>query len=152
MTVLTGVFAGELLRSSRAMRSKQNWLLGLGVGMTVVGWLLGLVHPVIKHIWTSSMTLVSSGYCFLLLWAFYSWIDCRGHRSGLTFLKVYGMNSITAYVISNVVNFSSVSESLLYGTQQYLGEAYPALISLANVSIVFFILYVMYKRNIFLRV
>ena len=152
VTVLTGVFAGELLRSSRAMRSKQNWLLGLGVGMMVVGWLLGLVHPVIKHIWTSSMTLVSSGYCFLLLWAFYSWIDCRGHRSGLTFLKVYGMNSITAYVISNVVNFSSVSESLLYGTQQYLGEAYPALISLANVSIVFFILYVMYKRNIFLRV
>ncbi len=152
VTVLTGVLAGELLRSNQTMRSKQFWLLGLGLGMVVVGWLLGLVHPVIKHIWTSSMTLVSSGYCFLLLWAFYSWIDCRGHRSGLTFLKVYGMNSITAYVVSNVVSFSSVSESLLHGTEQFLGEGYPALIAFANATIVFGILYIMYKKNIFLRV
>ena len=98
------------------------------------------------------MTLVSSGYSFLLLWIFYSWIDCRGHRSGLTFLKVYGMNSITAYVVSNVVSFSSVSESLLHGTEQFLGEGYPALIAFANAAIVFGILYVMYKRGVFLRV
>ena len=152
VTVLTGVFAGELLRSNKTTGIKQRWLLGLGVGMVAAGWLLGLVHPVIKHIWTSSMTLVSSGYSFLLLWIFYSWIDCRGHRSGLTFLKVYGMNSITAYVVSNVVSFSSVSESLLHGTEQFLGEGYPALIAFANAAIVFGILYVMYKRGVFLRV
>lgn len=27
---------------------------------------------------------------------FYYWIDYKGHRSGITWLKVYGMNSIVA--------------------------------------------------------
>ena len=152
VTVLTGTLAGELLRSNMAQRRKQYILLGTGLALVVAGWLMDGVHPVIKHIWTSSMVLVSSGYCFLLLWAFYTWIDCMGHNRHLTFLKVYGMNSITAYVVSHVVSFSSVSKSLFHGLEQYLGEWYPALISLSNAAILFIILYMMYRKRIFLRV
>ena len=98
------------------------------------------------------MTLVSSGYCFLLMWLFYYWIDCRGHNRHLTFLKVYGMNSITAYVVSHVINFSSVSTSLLRGLEQYAGAYYSSIIALANCAILFVILYIMYRKKIFLRV
>jgi len=152
VTVMTGVLAGELLRSSQPQRRKQLILLCSGLVLVALGWTWGLVHPVIKHIWTGSMVFVSSGYCLLLLWAFYSWIDCAGHNRHLTFLKVYGMNSITAYVVSGVVSFSSVSRSLFYGTEQYLGDWYPALITLSNAALVFGILYLMYRRKIFLRV
>jgi len=157
VTVLTGVLAGQALRNSKLINSKfkcntVGLLLGAGIAMVALGWTWGLVHPVIKHIWTGSMVLVSSGYCFLLMGLFYWWIDCRGHNKHLTLLKVYGMNSITAYVVSHVISFRSVSKSLFFGLEQYVGDYYDFVIQLSNVAILFIILYVMYRRKIFLRV
>ena len=120
--------------------------------MVAAGWTWGLEHPVIKHIWTGSMVLVSSGYCFLLTALFYWWIDCRGHSRHLTLLKVYGMNSITAYVVSHVISFKSVSRSLFFGLEQYVGDYYDFIIRLGNVAILFLILFVLYRNKIFLRV
>ena len=157
VTVLTGVLAGQALRNSKLINSKfkcntVGLLLGAGIAMVALGWTWGLVHPVIKHIWTGSMVLISSGYCFLLMGLFYWWIDCRGHNKHLTLLKVYGMNSITAYVVSHVISFRSVSKSLFFGLEQYVGDYYDFVIQLSNVAILFIILYVMYRRKIFLRV
>ena len=98
------------------------------------------------------MVLVSSGYCFLLMGLFYWWIDCRGHNKHLTFLKVYGMNSITAYVVSHVISFRSISKSMFFGLEQYVGDYDDFLICFSNVTILFLILYIMYKNRIFLRV
>lgn len=157
VTVLTGVLAGEALRNSKSIDSKfkiktVGLLLGAGVAMVAAGWTWGLEHPVIKHIWTGSMVLVSSGYCFLLMGLFYWWIDCRGHNKHLTLLKVYGMNSITAYVVSHVISFKSVSRSLFFGLEQYVGDYYGFIIQLSNVTILFLILFVLYRNKIFLRV
>lgn len=174
VTVLTGVLAGEILKGKvpsispspkkeerkqvkgSLTRQGEVWkgvlLIGAGIAMVALGWTWDLVHPVIKHIWTGSMVLVSSGYCFLLMGLFYWWIDCRGHNKHLTFLKVYGMNSITAYVVSHVISFKSISKSLFFGLEQYVGDYYSFIIQLSNVAILFLILYIMYKNRIFLRV
>ena len=152
VTVLSGVLAGEALKSTMQQGRKVLLLLIAGIAMVALGWTWDIVHPVIKHIWTGSMVLVSSGYCFLLMALFYWWIDCRGHNRGLTFLKVYGMNSITAYVVSHVVRFSSISRSLFFGLEQYVGDYYGFIIQLSNVAILFVILYIMYRNRIFLRV
>ena len=152
VTVLTGVLAGEALRSRLEQGRKVLMLLVIGVAMVALGWTWGIVHPVIKHIWTGSMVLVSSGYCFLLMGLFYWWIDCKGHNKNLTFLKVYGMNSITAYVVSHVISFRSISKSLFFGLEQYVGDYYGFLIQLSNCTILFIILYLLYKNRIFLRV
>ena len=152
VTVLSGVLAGEVLRSTMQRGRKTLLLLVAGIAMVALGWTWNAWHPVIKHIWTSSMVLVSSGYCFLLMGLFYYWIDCRGHNRHLTLLKVYGMNSITAYVVSHVVSFSSISRSLFHGLEQYVGDYYGFVIQFSNVSILFLILYLMYRNRIFLRV
>ena len=152
VTVLTGVLAGEALKGTMKQGRKVVLLLGTGIAMVALGWTWDLVHPVIKHIWTSSMVLVSSGYCFLLMGLFYWWIDCRGHNKHLTFLKVYGMNSITAYVVSHVISFKSVSKSLFFGLEQYVGDYYDLLIRFSNIAILFLILYILYRNRIFLRV
>ena len=152
VTVLTGVLAGQALKSAMNQGRKVALLLGAGVAMVALGWTWDLVHPVIKHIWTSSMVLVSSGYCFLLMGLFYWWIDCRGHNKHLTLLKVYGMNSITAYVVSHVISFKSVSRSLFFGLEQYIGDYYDFLIQFSNIAILFLILYILYRNRIFLRV
>mgnify|MGYP003273167816 FL=1 len=55
VTVLTGVFAGHILKSGMDRKHKWQWLLGIGVIMVALGWLWGLQLPVIKKIWTSSM-------------------------------------------------------------------------------------------------
>ena len=157
VTVLTGVLAGEVIKNSKLINSKfkintEGLLLVAGAAMVALGWTWDLVHPVIKHIWTGSMVLVSSGYCFLLMGLFYWWIDCRGHNKHLTLLKVYGMNSITAYVVSHVISFKSVSRSLFFGLEQYVGDYYDFLIRFSNIAILFLILYILYRNRIYLRV
>ena len=152
VTVLSGVLAGQALKSALKQRAKLCILFGVGTAMVALGWTWDLVHPVIKHIWTSSMVLVSSGYCFLLMGLFYWWIDCRGHNKHLTLLKVYGMNSITAYVVSHVISFKSISRSLFFGLEQYVGDYYDFLIQFSNIAILFLILYLLYRNRIFLRV
>ena len=169
VTVLSGVLAGEILKGKTPSNSPSKgrtknslpiegkvWrgslLLLIGIAMVALGWTWDLVHPVIKHIWTGSMVLVSSGYCFLLMGIFYLWIDCLGHNKHLTLLKVYGMNSITAYVVSHVISFRSISKSLFFGLEQYVGDYYGFIIQLGNVTILFLILYILYRNKIFLRV
>lgn len=152
VTVLTGVFAGHILKSEYTQRRKLQLLFSIGVAMVVTGWLWGLQLPVIKKLWTSSMVLVSSGYCFLLMGLFYYWIDYKGHRQYNTWLKVYGMNSIAAYMLANVVNFRCVGESLFFGLQPYLGNYYPMLLVLCNVLVIYVILWLLYKHKIFLKV
>ena len=152
VTVLTGVFAGYILKSGMDRKHKWQWLLGIGAIMVALGWLWGLQLLVIKKIWTSSMVLVSSGYCFLLMGLFYYWIDYKGHRKNLTWLKVYGMNSIVAYMLANVISFRCIGTSLFHGLEQYTGNYYPALIAASNALIIYVILWLLYKRNIFLKV
>lgn len=103
VTVLTGLFAGYIAKDKIEEKKKLKLYFGTGITMVIAGWLWNFQMPVIKTIWTSSMVLVSSGYCFLLMGLFYYWIDYKGHRSGITWLKVYGMNSIVAYMLANVV-------------------------------------------------
>ncbi len=176
VTVLSGVLAGEILKKNsplpapplgecsisngqpikslpqRGSKEGAFLLLLIGIAMVALGWTWDMVHPVIKHIWTGSMVLVSSGYCFLLMGIFYLWIDCLGHNKHLTVLKVYGMNSITAYVISHVISFKSISKSLVFGLEQYVGDYYQVIIQISNVTILFIILYIMYRKKIFLKV
>lgn len=152
VTVLTGLFADYIAKDKIEEKKKLKLYFGTGITMVIAGWLWNFQMPVIKTIWTSSMVLVSSGYCFLLMGLFYYWIDYKGHRSGITWLKVYGMNSIVAYMLANVVNFRCIGESLFYGLEQYMGSYYSFLMTLWNIGAVYVIIWFMYKRGIFLKV
>lgn len=153
VTVLTGMFAGHILKNKETdPRKKWQWLLIIGISMVAAGWLWHIQMPVIKKIWSSSMVLVSSGYCFLLMGVAYYWIDYKGNRKYLSWLKVYGMNSIAAYMLAMCVNFSCIGQSLFYGTAQYIGSWYPVLIAIVNALIIYLILWFMYKNKIFLKV
>lgn len=153
VTVLSGVFAGHILKNKKMVQGRKLFLLlAIGAGLVLTGWLWHLWLPVIKKIWTSSMVLISSGYCFLLMGLFYYLVDYRGYVRPFSWLKVYGMNSIVAYLLALCVSFSSVGRSVFWGLEQYIGPWYPALIALSNAVILYFILWMLYKRGVFLRV
>ena len=152
VTVMIGVFAGQLLKGDLSKIKKFQYLVFGGIAMILAGLLWGLQMPIIKHIWTSSMTLFSSGICFLLMALFYYLVDYRNYGKYLNWLKIYGMNSILAYLIYELVDFSSVTKSIFHGMEQFLGNYYFTLIKLGNVSILFSILWLMYRKGKFLKV
>jgi predicted acyltransferase len=153
VTVLSGVFSGYILRNKMLSGiRKTGLLLGIGIAALIVGWCWGFYLPVIKKIWTSSMVLVSSGYCFILMGTFYYWIDYKRHRKFTKWLKIYGMNSILAYMLTMTISFSSIGSSLFFGLEQYVGAYYPVLIAIANAGIIYGILWIMYQKKIFLKV
>lgn len=153
VTVLTGTLAGQLLKhpSLTAVR-KAEILLAAGLLSVAAGWLWHLELPVIKKLWTSSMVLVSSGYCLLLMAVFYYLIDCRNHRKGIGWLKIYGMNSITAYMLASCIQFSCIGRSLLYGFEAFTGSFYPVLIAVSNSVLIYLLLYLLYRNKWFLKV
>ena len=153
VTVMSGMFAGIILKSTNLDAIKKfKQLLFIGVALAVIGYLLGFVHPIIKKLWTSSMTLYSSGWCYILMALFYWLIDVKGYKKHTQLLKVYGMNSITAYMLTIVVSFSSISQSLFHGLEQYVGDYYHFIIALSNCTIIYLILRYMYKHQVFLKV
>ena len=168
VSVMLGAFAGQIIRrgsgqdrrgssqdshdSSQDRRKVVTQLLSIGVLLIAAALLWSLQMPIIKRIWTSSMTLFAGGCCFLLMGLFYYWIDYKGHTRGLEWLKIYGMNSITAYLLGEVINFRSVAASVSYGLEQYLGKFYPTWLTFANFLILFFILRWMYRHKLFLKI
>lgn len=152
VTVMLGTFAGLILRYPFSPKNKIKYLSFIGFGLIAAGLLLSLNQPIIKRLWTSSMTLFSGGICFVLMALFFYVIDVKKWEKPFTWLKIYGMNSIAAYVLYETVNFRSVGQSLLYGTAQFLGDYYPVLIEATQVGIVFGILLLLYKNNYFIKI
>ena len=152
VTVMSGLFAGLIIRQNTSHMQKIRSLLWIGLAMIALGWLGHMAHPVIKKIWSSTMTLISSGYCFLLMGVFYYAIDYKGWSKGFAWLKILGMNSIAVYMMAQVVNFRGMCHSLLYGLEQYAGDFYPVLLECGQSACLFLILYWMYRQKIFLRV
>ncbi len=152
-TVALGSLAGYLTKNgndNRRLVAKR--LLLAAVLLITLGLLAGLWQPIVKRIWSASFTLYSAGWSFLLLALFYWWIDVKGHTKGWGWLLYFGCNAITAYIIGEVIDFRSIAESLLHGTAQYLGDWYPVLLTFCNSAIVFFILKMMYRNRLFLKV
>jgi heparan-alpha-glucosaminide N-acetyltransferase len=157
-TMILGLRAGTVLRSDRAAWAKVAWLtiaggLGLIAGFTL-DW-LG-VCPIVKRIWTPSWVLFSGGWCFLLLAAFYAVIDVLGWRAWAFPLIVIGMNSIAAYVLSELIGeFLSKNLRTHLGRDAFrvLGPDYePLLLGGAVLLVLWLILFWMYRRKLFLRI
>ena len=152
VTTMLGVFAGQIMKSGKDKLRNSKRLFIVGIGLLFSGWLLSFQTPIIKQIWTASMTLWSGGWCFLLMALFYFVVDYKGRAKGLNWLKIYGMNSITAYTLGMVINFRSVANSLLWGFEKYVGDYYGAILTFANFIILLFILNAMHKLRIFVKI
>lgn len=117
-TMIFGLMAGQVLRDARPARDKLRWLLWAGLACfllvlpldpTIWPWpltKLGIewsLCPSVKRIWTPTWAVFSSGWTFWMLAAFYWVIDVRGWRRWSWPLVVVGMNSITMYVMSQLM-------------------------------------------------
>ena len=135
VTVLLGCFAGQILRSDKHSPSRRAATLAVaGAAMVAAGLLLSPLFPIVKKIWSSTFTLYSGGLCFLLTALFYYIVDVRGWKKGLSWLKVYGMNAITAYCIGELLTYGTLAQSI------------------GNALLLFMLLLIMYKNKLFIKV
>jgi len=150
-TVYMGCMAGMVLRSGLKNTSKLRILLFEGLLLIVLAFALSGVVPIIKHIWSTSMTFLSGGICLLLMGAAYYWVDLKGRTRGLMWLRFYGSNSLVAYMVGEHVSFSSITDSVFYGLKPLLGDYYSVLNAAVQGIIVLLVLRWMYKSNIFVK-
>jgi heparan-alpha-glucosaminide N-acetyltransferase len=157
-TMMMGMWAGAWLKSPRTTREKLRGLLVSGVAFTLGGLALQWLHvcPIVKRIWTSSYTLFSGGLILLMLAGFYAAIDLKGWKRWSFPLMVIGANSIAIYVMAwTMERFVQESLQIHLGSAPFLvfGAPFePVLRGIAVLLIFWWILYWMYRKQIFIKI
>ena len=153
-TGLLGIFAGTVLRQHGVSdRQKLRQLLIAGIGCVALGWVWHMGFPVNKRLWSSSFVLVAGGWSFLLLGLFYWLIDIKNSCRWTFFFVVIGMNSILIYLAGRVIDFTHTANYLFGGILQFFSEPVRAVgIVIAILGVKWAFLYILYKKNLFLRV
>ncbi len=153
-SVMVGVFAGYLMQSARDKIVKFRYFITGGAALIVLGLILNIWHPIIKHIWTSSFVLFSGGICILLLAVFYLVIDIWNIRKGTRWMIIIGSNAIFAYVAYHLFSgaLSSVAEVFLNGLKIRIGAWFEVLSIFGGTFVLYSILYYMYRNKTFIKI
>ncbi|HSA95769.1 MAG TPA: DUF5009 domain-containing protein, partial [Acidobacteriota bacterium] len=150
---LMGGLAGTLLKSGRFDPYRKTILLaGGGMGLATLGYVLGLWYPLIKKAWTATFDLYTAGISAILLALFYLVIDVWKLRKWSFPLRVIGLNSITIYLGTRMVDFDATSRFLFGGLARLAGGAGVLVLEAGVIAVEWLVLYFFYKKNVFLRV
>jgi predicted acyltransferase len=103
-TVLLGALAGQWLHSNDSRSRKTIGMLVAGAAAIALGVLWGQVFPINKNLWTSSFTIFTAGIALILLSVCYWLIEVKLYRRWATPFIILGVNAITVYVLSELVD------------------------------------------------
>lgn len=151
-TSMLGVFTGYMLQSELKISKKVIWLSIAGIALVFAGSLWNLILPSVKHIWTSSFVLFSGGICVLSMALFLWLVDGLNFKKGFLFFTIIGMNAIFAYCASHLFDFGHIADIFTGGLKQYTGEWYRFIRALGGFSVLYLILWQMYKHKIFIKI
>ena len=160
VTCISGIISGEIIKYNS---NKNINLILLGLLILSIGLVWDNVFPINKHIWTSSYVMFSSGIAMVILAISIFIIDDKNYDFGLKFSIAFGSNAITAYVLHGILwklfqfsFFGNIGFQELwmdYGIEFGLS---PKLVSLGwaifYTLIIYFIIYQLYKRKIYIKV
>ena len=151
-SLLLGVFAGYWLKSERSGRKKTLGLIGSGILFLGLGYLWGMVFPIIKHIWTSSYVLWAGGWCLLLMAVFYWVIDVKGRSRWAFFFLVIGTNAILIYIGQEVIDFDKIATFFLSGVARHAGVIGLVLLPIGALATKWLVLKFLCRHRIFFKV
>jgi len=103
-TTLLGVLTGYWIRSRRDSYEKASGLFVMGGVGFIVGGVWGLFFPINKQLWTSSYVIFTAGLALYFLALCYWLIDLKGYRRWAVPFVAFGVNAISIYVLSIVVD------------------------------------------------
>lgn len=154
-----GVVAGQLLISNRETAEKLKKLLLFGIGLVALGYLMDPVTPIIKRIATTSFTIVSGGWCLLVLLASFYVFDVKKlYIKPARFFAIVGMNPLFIYLFSELGGadwFYSMVEVFSVGILGIIsipGGWIGIVTSLVVLGLMWYMTYFLYKRKIFISI
>jgi predicted acyltransferase len=167
-TTLLGVITGVWFRNAGTLERRARGLVLGGAAAAVVGLAWGVVFPINKALWTSSYAVLTAGLGAVLLGACVWIVDVRGWRKLAYPFVVLGTNAIALFVLSGLIakvltyvklpqadGTTRALKSVIY-QDWFAPLAAPInaslLFAVANLVVLYGVLWVMYKRGIFLKV
>lgn len=148
-----GSIAGDILRNHATENKKTMTLVLIGAGAVLIGLFWNMHFPINKRLWSSSFIMLTSGMGFLILALFYYIIDVRGVKKWTFFFKVIGLNSLTIYFAYRFIDFSYTSSTLFGGLYAPLPEKWHEVFAaLGALALVWLLLYILYKKKIFIKI
>jgi predicted acyltransferase len=156
-TALLGAITGQMLmRSDRSGIAKTLRMILGGAICLGLGWAWDqesvLQFPINKNLWSSSFVLYCAGWSLWLLALFYLVIDVWKWRWGTTFFMVIGANSIFIYMAPKFINFNFTADQILAGPQSLAPRVSGLILVLGVFAIKWLLLYLMYRKKIFLKI
>jgi len=147
-STLFGVLTGYLLKLKSQSSSKVIILYASGITAIFIGIIWGFWLPINKNLWTSSYTVLTTGYALFFFAAFYFLIDFKGYNRWFKIFTVVGMNAIAVYVLSIVlakimrlISFTTF-DGMNYDIKSWLyDKIYLALFGSYNGSLVYAVTY-----------
>lgn len=166
-TGITGMMAGHLLLSNKSKQDKAFLLLLAGFVAMTMGNIWDWFFPFNKNLWTSSFVMYTSGLATMTLGATYYLIDVKNWDGKILFpFKVFGANAIAAYVMhgafSHFFRMKWGSGDAAWSIQGafmdlgmnmgFPGELVSLEYALLYTLFIYFFVWMMYKRGVFLKV
>ena len=168
-TVLIGFLFGRFLKEN--IKEQKDMLIAILAGTLLVlaGWTWGFIFPVNKALWTSSYVLYTSGLAILLLSLFYWLIDVKEWKTWSNFFVVFGVNPLFAFVFSGIwiktliyiIRFNNNEGELINAKSWLYSDIFvpiagnmngSLLFALAHIALYWLLLYIMFKRKVFIKI
>ncbi len=117
----------------------------------ILGMILSIWIPINKPLWSVSYVFYAGGWAMLAL-AFLAYlIDIRGYTKPFIPFKAMGMNALMAFVFSGVIaksyGFFGFAPSRYFGADEYMSLIW----ALIFVSVIFGILWLLYRKKIVIK-
>jgi len=105
-TTLFGVLTADLLRSTLSNSKKTAAMILAGLLLIVAAEILSQWMPINKNIWTTTFSMFMAGIAAIAFSLFYLIIDCGGFSIWARPFVILGVNPITVYFLSEVLDTS----------------------------------------------
>jgi predicted acyltransferase len=150
---LMGAITGSLIINEKLSKERKTVILTtLGIVLIGLSLIWNIWYPINKEIWSSSFNLLTIGISLLFMAVFYFIIDIKGYAKWSFPFVLIGLNPITIYMASRMVNFRFTSDYILTGIINLSGDFSGVISAIGVLGLELLLLYFLYKRKIFLRV
>lgn len=142
-----GVMTGQLMVSALPAARKMRVLAITGALGVIAGFVLSIVIPLNKKIWTPSFAIYSAGMTLLALLLFYWLFDIKNNRKWATLFIVVGSNSIFIYLFHEILHRWLNQTATIFTA--WTGQ--KAVTTLCVIAFEIYVCFWLYRRKIFFK-